>query len=152
MDGLIATRKIRALEGGQKVKIVAITASVFKDQRNEVIEAGSDDFVSKPYKPEDIYHCLAEHLGVHYEYKEQARMVDKVDKIQEEVSHEALAALPEKLRANLLSLVVALDVEQTIAVIGEIEEHDPGLARALRSLAEGLKFKQIQQLFEETEE
>ncbi|MET0106535.1 MAG: transporter substrate-binding domain-containing protein, partial [Sedimenticola sp.] len=41
MDGLAATRKIRQLPGGDKVIIAALTASVFLEQRNEVMEAGS---------------------------------------------------------------------------------------------------------------
>ena len=152
MDGLTATRKIRELPGGKKVKIVAITASVFKDQRNEIMESGTDDFVNKPYKPEDIYNCLARHLGVRYEYEEQDKVLDDEGTMQEEVSPEALAALPEKIRAELRSHVVALDVEQAMAVIGQIGERDPGLAGPLRSLVEGFNFKRIQQLLQETEE
>ena len=48
MDGLEATRRIRAIEGGRDVKIVALTASVFKEERDNVLAAGMDDFIRKP--------------------------------------------------------------------------------------------------------
>ena len=50
MDGLEATRRIRELPGGKEVKIVAVTASAFMEQRDEILKAGMDDFLRKPYR------------------------------------------------------------------------------------------------------
>ena len=50
MDGIEATRRIRQLPGGKDVKIVAVTASAFKEQRRKLLDAGMDDFVRKPYR------------------------------------------------------------------------------------------------------
>jgi CheY-like chemotaxis protein len=50
MDGMATARQIRALDGGREVKIAAVTASACADQRSEVLAAGMDDFVSKPYR------------------------------------------------------------------------------------------------------
>ena len=55
MDGLEAARRIRALEGGREVKIAAITASVFREERDQVMAAGMDDFVRKPFREEEIF-------------------------------------------------------------------------------------------------
>jgi CheY-like chemotaxis protein len=66
MNGLEATRRIRALEGGQVVKIVAVTASRFSDDQSEVLAAGLDDFVLKPYRLTEVFDCMARHLGVRY--------------------------------------------------------------------------------------
>ena len=68
MDGVEAVRHIRALAGGRDVKIAAVSASVFAGQQGEVLAAGLDDFVRKPYRPGDIFDCLARHLGVRYRY------------------------------------------------------------------------------------
>ncbi|HTY98447.1 MAG TPA: response regulator, partial [Rhodocyclaceae bacterium] len=72
MDGLEATRRIRSLPDGGKVKIVAVTASAFKDQQDEMLAAGMDDFVRKPYRFGEIYDCLARQLGLKYIYRSQA--------------------------------------------------------------------------------
>jgi len=50
MDGHEATRRIRALDRGDTatVPIVALTADVFDDTKQEAIECGMDDFLEKP--------------------------------------------------------------------------------------------------------
>lgn len=68
MDGLTATRKIREAPGGEDVKIAALTASVLKEEREAALIAGSDDFVCKPFKPEEIFDCMKRHLNIHYTY------------------------------------------------------------------------------------
>ncbi|MFA6922082.1 MAG: PAS domain-containing protein, partial [Gallionella sp.] len=77
MDGIEATRRIRGLSGGSDVKIVAVTASAFTEQRDEMLAAGMDDFVRKPYRFNEIYECLSKQLGVHYTYAD-AQAVDEV--------------------------------------------------------------------------
>ena len=73
MDGLEATRRIKAMTGGKETVIVALTASVFKEQKNEVLEAGSDDFVRKPFREAEIFEVMARHLGVRYVFEGAAK-------------------------------------------------------------------------------
>ena len=72
MDGLTATRCIRAMDGGSDLKIVGLSASVFVSERAEMLAAGLDDFLRKPYLPREILDCMAQHLGVRYKYAESA--------------------------------------------------------------------------------
>ncbi|PKQ61822.1 hypothetical protein BZG02_14440 [Labilibaculum filiforme] len=57
MDGYEATESIRSLPGEkyQKIPILAITASLFNEIHTKVLNAGMNDFVSKPINPEDLY-------------------------------------------------------------------------------------------------
>jgi CheY-like chemotaxis protein len=60
MDGKEAARRIRALDGGREVKIVAVTASAFVSERDEVM-AGVDDFVRKV--TQDAGHTIEDRSG-----------------------------------------------------------------------------------------
>jgi len=59
VDGLSATRLIRQLPAGRTVPIMALTANVFAEDRMLCEQAGMDDFLSKPFQPEElIERCL----------------------------------------------------------------------------------------------
>lgn len=69
MDGIEAVKGIRALSVGSEIKVIAVTASAFEDERQELMQAGMDDYISKPYQAEEIYKCMTKHLGLEFIYK-----------------------------------------------------------------------------------
>ena len=58
LDGLEATRLIRALPEREDVPILAMTANAFDEDRRACSEAGMNDFVPKPVDPERLYTTL----------------------------------------------------------------------------------------------
>ncbi|MES9964896.1 MAG: ATP-binding protein [Candidatus Sedimenticola sp. 20ELBAFRAG] len=142
MDGLEATRRIRELPGGNEVRIAALTASVFKEQKDEVMAAGSDDFVRKPYRPEEIFDCMARHLDLEYLYEQQA---DEVATLPT-VTAEQIAGLSTQLREELAHAVAMMDVDEVAALAQRIAADAPELAALLVQQADGLDLTALKRL------
>ncbi|MDD1622065.1 MAG: response regulator [Methylococcaceae bacterium] len=140
MDGKAATRAIRALPGGKEVKIVAVTASAFIEQREELLNAGMDDFVRKPYRFNEIYECLARELGVQYIYADAQQAVD-AEALP--LTAEMLSLLPLELRSELHEALENLDAARIGAVIEQVISHDSALHKTLSLLARNFDYPAI---------
>ena len=64
MDGATATRRIRALPGSAQIRIVAITAEAFREDAEQMLEAGCDAFIRKPFKLDGLLVTLGSLLPV----------------------------------------------------------------------------------------
>ena len=60
LDGLEATRQLR--ESGKNVPIVSLTANAMQEDRKKCIEAGANDYLSKPIEFNEFYTTLKKHL------------------------------------------------------------------------------------------
>jgi CheY-like chemotaxis protein len=63
LDGLDATRRIRATAAGARVPIIGVSANVFTEDRAACFAAGMNDFVGKPVLPEVLEQALARWLA-----------------------------------------------------------------------------------------
>jgi CheY-like chemotaxis protein len=64
IDGLDATRRLRADPDTAHIPVVAISASAFSDSPEAAREAGCVDFLAKPVRAELLYAALQRHLAV----------------------------------------------------------------------------------------
>jgi PAS domain S-box-containing protein len=140
MDGMEATRLIRKLPGGKSVKIVAVTASAFKEQREEMLSCGMDDFVRKPYRFNEIYESLTRQLGVKYIYADAAATEPSSDVT---LTPEMLEVLPSDLRQELRDALESLEGERISAAIQQVPAYDAKLHGVLRYLVENYNYPAI---------
>jgi len=63
MDGYEATEQIRKEEQEGHLPIIALTASVMKEDQELCFEAGMDNFISKPFEKEELISVLKQTLG-----------------------------------------------------------------------------------------
>jgi len=139
MDGEEATRRIRKLPDGQSVKIVAVTASVFHEQQQEMLDAGMNEFVRKPYRFEEIYDSLARQLGIKYLYHAEAGQ----ESASIALTPATLSVLPAALRTELKEALESLDNERITAAIKQVVEIDQPMAHMLSRLVENFDYPSI---------
>ncbi len=128
MDGHEATRRIKATPEGRATVIVALTASAFEEERQQVLAEGCDDFVRKPFRQHEIEDVLVKHLGVRFVYEALESALPAGD-AQRPASE--LEALPADWLAELRRAVIEADADKLTALAERIREQRPMLAAAL---------------------
>jgi signal transduction histidine kinase/DNA-binding response OmpR family regulator len=95
LGGLDAIKRIRSHSKGHDVAIIVVSASAFEADRIDIMEAGADAFLRKPFKTHRVYRMVQKYLGLEYEYAEdespQAHLQEDADVQGEPRSHSASA-------------------------------------------------------------
>jgi len=139
LDGLEATRRIRALDKEAATSIVAVTAHVFAEEKQKILAAGCDGFIRKPVDQNEILVALTQHLGVQFVKDGDASptapspRVDAAD----------LTALAVDLRCNLEKALCRIDIAAIQQAIAAIRGQNPALADGLEAEARDLQFGKL---------
>ena len=122
MDGLEATRAIRAIAGRQDTPILAMTANAFEDDREQCLAAGMNDFIVKPVDPAVLLSTLATWMAV------QGKYLPSGADVQAEMP---AVSRVERLRRQLQG-IAGLDLDGALRLLrGNV----PALWRLLRQFA-----------------
>jgi len=132
------------------IPIIAITASAFGEQRQEILEAGCDDMVKKPFQTHEIFEAMGHFLDIEYIYepKEEAAP-DRLGRT--DLTGAMLADLPAELLQELREATKSLDSEAITAVIERIEPLDTDTAKGLQTLMDDFQIGRIHDLLGEVE-
>jgi signal transduction histidine kinase/DNA-binding NarL/FixJ family response regulator len=160
VDGYQATRHIKNCSSSNQNNshfppmpvIIAITASAFAEQRQECLEAGCDDFVSKPFRREEILEKLAKYLGVQYSYEGQIKntITNKSVPQQFTLDHTALAIMPVEWIDQLYTAAAQGNDVKSLQLITQIPAEQSALITALTDLVETYQFDKIMAITQPT--
>lgn len=146
VNGYEATRRIRKNAWGVDVKIIALTASAFEDDRAEILAAGCDAFVGKPIQMHELFGVVEDMLGVSYRYAD----VVPTEDLSPSYESPNLQELSATLLSELEQATLALDVDGIHSVIDQIHNLSPPIASALRDLTDEYQFDAITAAIEST--
>jgi|WetSurMetagenome_2_1015567.scaffolds.fasta_scaffold10117_1 PAS domain S-box-containing protein len=129
MDGLEATRAIKAGPGGEQIKVVIVTAGVFEEDEQESFQAGADGFIPKPFKEHEVLGVIGRLLDLDYVSEETMPAVDS----SAGTFRDAVARLPGQLCTNLIEATEAGDVRGLQELIeNRVAGMEPALGEKLR--------------------
>jgi PAS domain S-box-containing protein len=168
MDGLTATRQIRSLEleTGGHLPIVAMTAHAMKGDREECLQAGMDDYLTKPIRLQDIAQKIdnifsAPQAKSRNPVKSWNRSTDSLQPPSAEEARRDVVSWSDALRntggdVSLLNEVVTAFLDEAPRMIGRADEavarNDVDLLQnAAHSLKGSLLFLNVQQLIDSIE-
>lgn len=154
VDGYEATASIKSemqnSKTGIDTKIIALTASAFKEDRQRVLEQGGDDFVSKPVREHEIFKMIEKHLGVQYIYEnDDPRPLAPGNNLSDQGLAAAINDLPRALIVNLKKNLEISDAAAIDRLIDEIQAMNQPLAESLSKLAANFDYEKILALTKE---
>ncbi len=140
MDGLEATRRIKADPRGKETAIVVLTASALAEDRRKVAHSGADDFLSKPLRDDDLLEKMRALLDVTYDYDEPQEMTA-------EPNPETLGRLPADLAGKIRNATLDGNKRLLNELIQEVG--DVGCAHTLQQLADKYEYDTMTRLLDE---
>jgi CheY-like chemotaxis protein len=150
MDGLEATRQIKETDAGKSTIVAALTAHALEEEKEDVLAAGCDNFVRKPFREHEIFEVIGKHLGVKYVYEDilPADETSMDTPVQMPLIAESLPKVPEAMLMDLLHAAEETNPANTQAVIDQIAEQNQPLASELAKLAADFRFDVLRDLIE----
>jgi CheY-like chemotaxis protein len=139
MDGYEATRRIKATKTGRATPVIGVTANVFEQSKNRIMDTGVDTYICKPFRQEELFEVLKKVLGLRYLFaNESAGPI-----VHQPLTAEALAALPNALIQAMRQAVAAGDMGRLTTLIGDVAKVDLAVASGLQALASRYDYDQL---------
>jgi len=143
-------RAIRALSGAEKVPIVAVTASVFADDRTTLEAAGFSAVLFKPVSIEQLIECLERFLDLRFQSGKDSANTRSADPATAAAAAgragpvlETMTELSGLERDGLLQALDTLDPLLINQAIDALAGMHPELVVSLRNVATSYRYSEI---------
>jgi CheY-like chemotaxis protein len=148
MDGYEATQYIKSHLQGQATVIIALTASVFDNEKAVILSSGCDDFVRKPLGEEIIWSKMQQHLGVKFIYESANPEISLNSDLFIELTPDSLKVMSQEWIENLYFAANEADEDRSMKLLEEIPPENQVLAIALTDLIRNFRYDKIIDLTE----
>jgi HPt (histidine-containing phosphotransfer) domain-containing protein len=135
MDGLEATRRIRAAETGSPIPIIATTASAMSGDRERCLEAGASEYLPKPISLAELGAAVTRWIRPAASGATGAVTPTRIEKLVEDLGDPSLVAT---LIATFLDELVGWRAEFEAAVADDDQGTIRRVAHTVKSTAEML--------------
>ncbi len=143
IDGLELAKRLRERPGGEKMKLIAMSASVLSFNREKAFAAGCDDFLPKPFREDDLLARLA--LALQLEWTIDDAHADATAENASSVDA-GKTRLPVATLEELLALARRGEIAPLRRRLAEL--HGDPLADALEAVAKTYRMERVRELLE----
>jgi CheY-like chemotaxis protein len=152
LNGLEATRRIKAAAGGKETTIIALTASVLEEDRQEVERSGADDFLAKPCPEDELLEKIGRLLNIVYDYEELSETSGQPHAWASAPDTNTLANLKQlspDVIDGLRNATLNGDKRLLNELIAEVSQSEgAAFARDLQNLADGYEYDALTRLLD----
>lgn len=146
MDGYEATRKIRSMDEGDSIPIVALTASTFEDELKKIDSLGVQGFIRKPFRESELFNTIGKILHVSYIYADDTQLQLTNYKDDDNALESALSKLPNSLILKMQNALSVADIDLLVQLIKSTKVANKDLSMHLLNLAENYDYVQLELL------
>jgi len=141
MNGLEATRIIRKTESGKTTKIIALTAHALEEERKNILNAGCDDLIRKPYRDSEIFEALERHLNIEFVQENDFKNASNETKIKLDI--ERIKSIPVELIQELIKALEILDKNVSLEAIRRMDKIDPETGNIFKRMVENYQYEEL---------
>ncbi|RXJ84121.1 response regulator [Arcobacter cloacae] len=134
MEGMNGIETILAIrEKDKRIPIIALSANVFEEDKNEAIKSGADDFLAKPVEEKEILLILEKYLYIELEYENKEKRID----VKKE-----LESLPQEFVEKLKQKALLMDNDGIFELLKEYDLSND-LKIYIKSLVHEFKYQEL---------
>ena len=139
LDGIGVITQLRQQSVTAALPIVVISASVLPEQQAEVLAAGADAFLRKPFREAALLDTIAQLLDLDYHYQgDQAPTDERIPILNDLAS--AIDQLPVAIRQQLHDALMDGRIDQQDRILRQIATLQPTLFSPLRELLDNFAY------------
>ena len=150
MNGYEAASIIKATEAGEKMHIIAVTASPLEIDEKRILDNGMSGYVRKPFKEHQLFSILEAKFGKIFVYSDEEQPDEnKSVSSSSDVTLQEIQTIPPELVEQLKAATINAQYDQILILIQKIAKYAPKTSLLLQKLADGYQYDALSRLFEQ---
>ncbi|MFA7061046.1 MAG: response regulator [Pedobacter sp.] len=140
MNGIEATRQLRESHPDTSLTIIGISASAFKEDRQQFLAAGANAFIAKPFREAELLELLSSHAGLEFVTATVHSTTEIL--LQTKTEHD-LSVLPADVLQELKVATECIDLKKVREIAARIATGHPELSEWIMQSVSDFRFDLI---------
>jgi len=148
MNGVEVVRQLRKIPALRNVPVIAVSASVHEETRQESLAAGCNDFIIKPFHADSLFECLQTYLDLEWIYRESSAPEAGVTQEAETFPMVFPSEEELKLLLQLVKIRSITGIQEYTVRLKELDRAFVPFASKIDELADHFAFEKIREFIE----